>query len=94
MQTCTKNEMFEASENICSVNLHIWTGFGGRYMPCTHTCGQKAVQRETTKKFSSSGQNEFLQRLPEKAACNEHCTIDFTVKVKDRTAPVHFFLNK
>ena len=50
-------------------------------------CGKKSQQR-------FSGQNEFLQRLAEKTACNEHCTIDFTVKVKDRTAPVHFFLNK
>ena len=62
-----------------AVYTHLWT----------ESCAAKKY-----KKISSSGQNEFLQRLPEKAACNEHCTIDFTVKVKDRTAPVHFFLNK
>ena len=53
-----------------------------------------AVAEKKVTRDSHSGQNEFLQRLAEKTACNEHCTIDFTVKVKDRTAPVHFFINK
>ena len=42
----------------------------------------------------SPGQNFFLERLAEKAVCNEHCTIDFVVKVKDRTSPVYFLLDK
>ena len=36
----------------------------------------------------------FLQRLVDRTQCNEHCTIDFVVKVKDRTAPVNFFIDK
>ena len=88
-----KTEYLGALKHICNVNLHIWTGFGVIYMQ-THVGRKQRGCRKKVNIDSHSGQNEFLQRLAEKTACNEHCTIDFTVKVKDRTAPVHFFINK
>ena len=41
-----KTDYLRAVKHICRVNLHIWTGFGARYMPSANTCGQKAVQAE------------------------------------------------
>ena len=80
---------------IFAASIYIFGQGSGGDICRVHTfVDRKLCSVKIQKKFSSSGQNEFLQRLPEKAACNEHCTIDFTVKVKDRTAPVHFFLNK
>ena len=42
-------EYLGALKHICSVNLHIWTGFGARYMPSANTCGQKAVRLRKNK---------------------------------------------
>ena len=42
----------------------------------------------------TAGHNNFIQRLCDTAECSEHCPMEFSVKVRDVTAPVNFFIDK
>ena len=41
-----------------------------------------------------SGHNSFVERLWDTAECSEHCRMVFTVTLRDREAPVTFYLDK
>ena len=41
-----------------------------------------------------AGHNSFVMRLPDTAECSEHCRMVFTLTLRDREAPVTFYLDK
>ena len=41
-----------------------------------------------------AGHNSFVERLFDTAECSEHCRMVFKVKLRDREAPVTFYLDK